>query len=431
MYSSPMSSTTTPRIPVIIDTDPGVDDTIAILLALASPELDILAYIVTFGNTDRDVCYTNILKTYHAIARHLEAYPHHRNRFPNFHQAKKTILARGADLPLEGEAHAAKYFHGRDGLSDISKRHPELDVILEDTKNHPQLQLTDKSGVDVALDLIRNYPSRSVTYIALGPLTTLAHVARQDGKLLHDRIGRVICMGGALDVPGNVSPVAEFNFYADPFAVRQLLLPSKEEEVALPLDRFLLLTLDITSDHELPFPLYQRLVDPTFSTSIQPSIQKDKAPLTHFTSSFLERTREVMAQFGKDGMELHDIVIIWCAIQNLPDMPLSRGWATNQRKFDVERTGEKTRGMLVVDRRGDTTAYAPGANRSEVQAAIDKLGIPHRTWESTALPTPMEVEFATTTKPIESGVSCVIRTPGRIALQRLLLERVWGVQLDG
>ena len=67
-----------------------------------------------------------------------------------------------------------------------------------------------------------------------------------------------------------------------------------------------------------------------------------KGPLTHFTSAFLERTREIMLQFGKDAMELHDIVAVWCAIANPPQpegqMPeLSPGWAATGRAFDIER----------------------------------------------------------------------------------------------
>jgi inosine-uridine nucleoside N-ribohydrolase len=100
------------------------------------------------------------------------------------------------------------YYRNRDGLGGITQRHPDLNVE-EFNKDHPQLVLTDKSGVDVALDLIRTSPSRTITYIALGPLTNLAHMVRRDGKLVKERIGRIICMGGALDVPGNTSPVAE------------------------------------------------------------------------------------------------------------------------------------------------------------------------------------------------------------------------------
>lgn len=100
------------------------------------------------------------------------------------------------------------YDFNRDGLGGITQRHPDLN-LKEFTRDHPQLVLTDKSGVDIALDLIRTSPPRTITYIALGPLTNLAHMIRQNGRLVRERIGRIICMGGALDVPGNISPVAE------------------------------------------------------------------------------------------------------------------------------------------------------------------------------------------------------------------------------
>ena len=63
--------------------------------------------------------------------------------------------------------------------------------------------------MDVSLDLIRSEPERSITYIALGPLTDLAGMLKKDPGLVRDRLGRVICMGGALDIPGNSTPVAE------------------------------------------------------------------------------------------------------------------------------------------------------------------------------------------------------------------------------
>lgn len=74
---------------------------------------------------------------------------------------------------------------------------------------HPHLLLTDQQGVEVALQIIRDEPPRSITYIALGPLTNLAQLLRLGGDVVRNRIGRVVCMGGALDVPGNTSPVAE------------------------------------------------------------------------------------------------------------------------------------------------------------------------------------------------------------------------------
>jgi hypothetical protein len=78
----------------------------------------------------------------------------------------------------------------------------------------------------------------------------------------------------------------------------------------LPLDRFILLPLDITTPHEMPFGLYKSVIDTSFDSASQPSKAEDKEPLIHFTSSFLERTKEVMGEFGCAWMELHDIVAV-------------------------------------------------------------------------------------------------------------------------
>ncbi|KAF9018015.1 nucleoside hydrolase [Hymenopellis radicata] len=413
------------RIPVIIDTDPGVDDIIAILFALASPELEILSINVSFGNTDIQSSYKNILKLYAALETHCNDYPEDRQRFANFSSSSRPILVAGSERPLEGDLHSAQYFHGRDGLGGISERHPEIRTTNL-TDDHPYLRLSTKSALETSLDLIAEFPERSITYIALGPLTNLALLLRHHGDLVRNRIGRVVCMGGALDVPGNTSPVAEFNFFADPFAVKELLIPTSSH-LGLPLERFLLLPLDITTPHELPFPVYTERVDGAFQ---QPSTGAGKKPITHFTSSFLEQTREVMLQFGKDAMELHDIVAVWCAIANPPWLSpsLAPGWAASRRVFEIERYGELTRGMLVIDRREDESAYAPGANRAEVQAALDDSKAKHGPWESTAMPAEVEVERnADIGKKAGASVNCVTTTPGPTVLLELLLQRVWGV----
>ncbi|KAF8070328.1 Inosine/uridine-preferring nucleoside hydrolase domain-containing protein [Lyophyllum atratum] len=414
------------KIPVIskflLDTDPGVDDIVAILLALASPELDILAFIVSFGNTDIEASHANILKLYQALARDFDDNPIHQERFPNFSPSIKPILARGSPYPLEGALHSAQYFHGRDGLGGISERHPDLDISeAHRTGDHPQLHLTDKPGADVALELIRANPSRSITYIALGPLTNLALMMQKDSDLIKDKIGRVVCMGGALDVPGNTSPSI---FFADPYAVKDLLL-SSEPRLGLPLDRFILLPLDVTTPHELPFPKYKEEIDPTFDSSAIPSLPVGKSPLVHFTSSVLERTREIMLKFGKDAMELHDIVAVWYAIENPPGLDLPT-WRTRTRVFDIERTGEITRGMVVVDRREDESAYSPGANRAEVQAEMERKNLHHGIWESTAVPAQVETEQDPTTQAAAPGILCVTKTPGPDTLLHLLFSRVWG-----
>ena len=128
------------------------------------------------------------------------------------------------------------------------------------------------------------------------------------------------------------------NFFADPFAVKELLVPG-DVGVGLPLDRFVLLPLDITTPHELPFQVYIDKVDNTFEGPARPSQEEGKKTLTHFTSSFLEKTRSVMLEFGKDAMELHDIVAVWCAIANPPGISpsLSDGWLSTKRVFQIER----------------------------------------------------------------------------------------------
>jgi hypothetical protein len=98
-----------------------------------------------------------------------------------------------------------------DGLSDISESHPELNPPedLLSAGNHPFLEINDCPAYDAVLGLLRKHPQRSIAYIALGPLTSLAQTLRRDGACVRERIGRVVIMGGALDVPGNATPSAE------------------------------------------------------------------------------------------------------------------------------------------------------------------------------------------------------------------------------
>ena len=89
--------------------------------------------------------------------------------------------------------------------------HPELNLPedLLSAENHPHLRTSDSPAYEAVLGLLRDYAPRSVTYIALGPLTNLAQTLRTDGACVRERIGRVVIMGGALDVPGNSTPSAE------------------------------------------------------------------------------------------------------------------------------------------------------------------------------------------------------------------------------
>jgi len=400
------------RIPVIIDTDPGVDDVLALLLALASPELEILAITITFGNTGVEECYANVLKVFDIIARHVEEHPDDGKRFPNFDSNAPIILAKGSSLPSGGSLHTAKYFHGRDGLADISKRHPELairKVPLEGTRQFHNLILSEESACSVTVKLIRDRAEREITYIALGPLSNFASAFRAEQELVSGRLGRVVCMGGTFEAPGNTTPVAEFNFYADPYAVRDILgLDGRAEIAHFPLNRFVLIPLDITTKHGLELTTYVEKVDSKFGDSGRPSEEGSKPIIQHFTSSILERTWEVMKSFGIEELHLHDPSAVWCAIRNpavvdegdlLPLM--GEGWACQLRNFDIERTGELTRGMLVVDRRR-SAGGRPGENRATGASAGAGAGERAR-------------------------VAVLTATPGQSELVKLLLLRVWGV----
>jgi inosine-uridine nucleoside N-ribohydrolase len=89
--------------------------------------------------------------------------------------------------------------------------HPELNLPedLLSAGNHPHLEISDSPAPEAVLALLREHAPRSVTYIALGPLTNLAQTLHTDGACVRERIGRVVIMGGALDVPGNTTPSAE------------------------------------------------------------------------------------------------------------------------------------------------------------------------------------------------------------------------------
>ena len=173
----------------------------------------------------------NVFRLYDVLARHFSVFPGDQGRFPNFSQSRKTILALGAEGPTSGRMHTAQYFHGwyeplsdwyinawrdtislvgSDGLGDMTTRHPDLQAAFADKDSkHPQLEISSRSAIDVSLDLIRSELDKSITYIALGPLTDLSGMLKKDPALVKERLGRVVCMGGALDVPGNSSPVAE------------------------------------------------------------------------------------------------------------------------------------------------------------------------------------------------------------------------------
>jgi purine nucleosidase/pyrimidine-specific ribonucleoside hydrolase len=178
--------------PTVLDTDPGIDDALALLLAWGSPELDVLALTVVAGNAPLADTARNAARLV-AVRR----------------PARLPQIALGAAAPLRRAlVTATPGDHGADGLGDV----PDWPPVASPPAS--------PSAAETLVALARAHGER-LTLIALGPLTNLALALRLDADALR-RTGRVVVMGGAVDVPGNTTPDAEFNAYVDPDAAREV-----------------------------------------------------------------------------------------------------------------------------------------------------------------------------------------------------------------
>lgn len=173
---------------IIIDTDPGQDDAIAILLALASPELEVLGLTVVAGNVPLALTETNTRKVCELAGR------------------QDIRVFAGADRPLRRELVTAEYVHGNTGLNG-----PQLP--------EPTMPLQSQHGVDFIIDTLRENPAGTVTLCALGPLTNIA-TAFEKAPDIVERVAEIVSMGGGLFEGGNTTPLAEFNIYVDPQAAK-------------------------------------------------------------------------------------------------------------------------------------------------------------------------------------------------------------------
>lgn len=201
--------------PVLIDTDPGIDDALALFLAWGSPDVRVEAITTVAGNVDVDLATTNVLRLI-AAAR-----PPIRPR-----------LARGAPAPLRQRLTTAAHVHGDDGLGNVAGL---TGLDGEPLYPAPPADLETLDAADLILASADRFGG-DLVLVALGPLTNLALALERDPRRLR-RVGRIVVMGGAITVPGNVTPAAEFNFYVDPDAAAAVL------EAGLALD---IVPLDVT-----------------------------------------------------------------------------------------------------------------------------------------------------------------------------------------
>lgn len=193
----------TPR-PLLIDTDAGVDDALALILALRSPELSVKAITTVAGNIEVQKCTRNVQRVLDLLQ-----------------VQDRPILAQGARRPLCRQLVKASEVHGKDGLGDV----PTILPLIRKTR--------PARVVETILQCCKRYGSR-LTIVAIGPLTNLALALKADPRSMR-RVGRIVTMGGAFRVPGNTGPVAEFNYFVDP-DVAHAVLNFRVPTTVIPLD---------------------------------------------------------------------------------------------------------------------------------------------------------------------------------------------------
>lgn len=292
-------------LPVVIDTDPGVDDALALLYALASPELAVEAITVVAGNVRLPLGVRNALLTLEASGA-----------------ANPPSVYAGRERPLRRDPLDAAHVHGADGLGGASEG------------REPSLQAQKEHAVDFLLRTLSERPGE-ITVVALGPLTNFGAALERDPEILRRARG-VVVMGGSLSV-GNVTPAAEYNFYADPEAAQAVLKSGCElTVVGLDATRQAVLTRERMEQASLA-PFARRLLE-------------------HYVA-FFEKHR------GMSACYLHDPLAVAAAA----DPSLIR---TTALQADVEAEGRLTRGMLVADRR---EGAPPGPVRIAVGTDADRF----------------------------------------------------------
>ncbi|RUS23339.1 Inosine/uridine-preferring nucleoside hydrolase domain-containing protein [Endogone sp. FLAS-F59071] len=374
-------------IQIIIDTDPGIDDALAILLALASPEIDVRAITITHGNTTVRNATRNIVTLMSILEQQIQFSGEAGAADIHKFKASCPVIAVGEDTPMKSDQVFASYFHGVDGLGELHTTHPEFtpkdwesligaeQAIVEDEMADlrkrgmtiPPLKprlftTTSRSGIDEILHQLREAPPNTITIVALGPLTNLGLAIERDA-VTFSRVKQVVILGGAVDVPGNTTPYAEFNFLADPHAAQIVLQSShgfipgepgvtaRAEAVAkgkvAPV-HVTLLPLDAAEPcSSIPYSIYLTHLLPLTT------------PLSRFTSTIMAYAYDVcIRKFGIECFGVYDALAVSLTI-DLPKFVLAKdhnsaagaGWSTRFMDIRVETEGTLTRGMCCQDRR--------------------------------------------------------------------------------
>ncbi|HAT4160786.1 nucleoside hydrolase [Clostridium perfringens] len=187
---------------VIVDCDPGIDDALAIILALKSKEIEVVGITTVSGNVESLQGAKNALKVLKLLGR------------------LDIPVYLGESKPIKRELVTAQDTHGEDGLGETFLEEVSSEYIRE-------------NGVDFILNTLKN--QENVSIIALGPLTNLCRAIEKDSESFH-RVKEIVSMGGAYKSHGNCSPVAEFNYWVDPHGAREFLKKFNGEFTMVGLD---------------------------------------------------------------------------------------------------------------------------------------------------------------------------------------------------
>lgn len=274
---------------IIIDTDPGQDDAVAILLALAAPELEVLGITAVAGNVPLALTAKNARVICELAGR------------------SDIRVFAGCDRPLNRDLVTAEEVHGKSGLDGIA---------LPD----PTMPLQDQHAVDFVIETLREEAPGSVTLCPIGPLTNIATAFSRAPDII-PRVAEIVLMGGAYFEVGNVTPAAEFNIYVDPQAA-DIVFGSGVPIVAMP--------LDVT--HKALTTRARIEAFRALGTKVGHAV----ASWTDFFERF------DMAKYGSDGAPLHDPCVIAYLLQ--PDLFTGR-----HINVEIETRGEFTLGMTVAD----------------------------------------------------------------------------------
>ncbi|WP_300055429.1 nucleoside hydrolase [uncultured Roseobacter sp.] len=275
---------------IIIDTDPGQDDAVAILLALASPdEIEVLGITCVAGNVPLELTSKNA-----RIVCELAGHP-------------EVKVYAGCDRPLGRDLVTAEHVHGETGLNG---------PVLPD----PVMPLQDQHAVDYIIETLRAAAPKSVTLCPLGPLTNIA-TALQRAPEIADAVQEIVLMGGAYFEVGNITPTAEFNIYVDPQAA-DIVFKS-----GIPI---VVMSLDVTHKALVTAPRNAAF------RNIGNAVGIAVAEMTDFFERFDKE------KYSSEGAPLHDPCVTAYVLN--PDL-----FAGRHINVEIETQSELTMGMTVAD----------------------------------------------------------------------------------